>query len=115
MKVIQFSFKFSPPNHGKTVTNALLHYAFPRKHHLLFAYDYRFVFLSSFEHFILSFFNFRTLFNSTVLYFREPYYNCQRAISMFRDSTDWNKELTRTGAVGWKLSAVNQGFQLSIR
>lgn len=85
MKVIQFSFKFSPVNHGKTVTNALLHHAFPRKHHLLFAYDYR-----------------------------EPYYNCQRAVSMFRDSSDWNKELTRTGAVGWKLSAVNQGFQLSI-
>lgn len=47
--------------------------------------------------------------------FREPYYNCQRAISMFRDSSDWSKELCRTGALGWKLSAVNQDFQLSTR
>jgi hypothetical protein len=41
MKVLSFSFKFSPVGHGKTITNALLHHAFPRRHSLLFAYDYR--------------------------------------------------------------------------
>jgi hypothetical protein len=42
MKALSFSFKFSPIGHGKTVTNALLHHAFPRRHSLLFAYDYRY-------------------------------------------------------------------------
>ncbi|KAJ1532085.1 hypothetical protein ONE63_000714 [Megalurothrips usitatus] len=84
MRVIQFSFKFSPVGHGKTLTNALLHHAFPRKHHLLFAYD-----------------------------FREPYYNCQRTVSMFHETSDWSKELSRTRAVGWKISTVNQDFNLS--
>jgi hypothetical protein len=42
MKVLSFSFKFSPVGHGKTITNALLHHAFPRRHSLLFAYDYRY-------------------------------------------------------------------------
>jgi myotubularin-related protein 10/11/12 len=41
MKALSFSFKFSPVGHGKTITNALLHHAFPRRHSLLFAYDYR--------------------------------------------------------------------------
>ncbi|XP_026289690.1 myotubularin-related protein 10-A isoform X2 [Frankliniella occidentalis] len=84
MRVIQFSFKFSPVGHGKTLTNALLHHAFPRKHHLLFAYD-----------------------------FRERYYNSQGPVTMFNEKKDWEKEIRRTGAVGWKLSDVNQGFQLS--
>jgi hypothetical protein len=42
MKVLSFSFKFSPVGHGKTLTNALLHHAFPKRHSLLFAYDYRY-------------------------------------------------------------------------
>jgi hypothetical protein len=44
MRVLSFSFKFSPVGHGKVVTNALLHHAYPRRHQLLFAYDYRYEF-----------------------------------------------------------------------
>lgn len=84
MKVLSFSFKFSPVGHGKTITNALLHHAFPRRHSLLFAYDYR-----------------------------EPYYNFQREVCSFRVVADWERELSRTGCQGWRLSAVNQNFQLS--
>ncbi|XP_069689559.1 myotubularin-related protein 10-B isoform X2 [Periplaneta americana] len=84
MKVLSFSFKFSPVGHGKTLTNALLHHAFPRRHQLLFAYDYR-----------------------------EPYYNCQRDVCSFRALNDWERELSRTGCTGWRLSAINQSFQLS--
>ncbi|PSN49432.1 Myotubularin-related protein 10-B [Blattella germanica] len=84
MKVLSFSFKFSPVGHGKTLTNALLHHAFPRRHQLLFAYDYR-----------------------------EPYYNCQREVCSFRGLGDWEEELKRTGCAGWRLSAINQGYQLS--
>ena len=115
MRVIQFSFKFSPVGHGKTLTLALLHHAFPRKHHLLFPYDFRYILLNShlLKLFQISYYVcFDILKNSL---YSEPYYNCQRAVSTFRDSTDWGKELSRTGAVGWKLSAVNQDFQLSIR
>lgn len=49
MKVLTFSFKFSPVGHGKTLTNALLHHAFPRRHQLLFAYDYRYVLIDKFH------------------------------------------------------------------
>nr|CAD7203311.1 unnamed protein product [Timema douglasi] len=41
MKVFTFSFKFSPIDHGKILTNALLHYSFPKRHQLLFSYDFR--------------------------------------------------------------------------
>ncbi|XP_075226762.1 myotubularin-related protein 10-A isoform X2 [Lycorma delicatula] len=84
MRVLTFSFKFSPVGHGKTLTNALLHHAFPRRHQLLFAYD-----------------------------FREPYYSCPRETSMFRDAGEWGRELARTGCVGWRLSGANQDFQIS--
>jgi hypothetical protein len=42
MRTLFFSFKFSNVNSGKNIANALLHYAYPRKHHLLFAYDFRY-------------------------------------------------------------------------
>jgi len=42
MRVLSFSFKFSPVGHGKILTNALLHHAYPKRHQLLFAYDYRY-------------------------------------------------------------------------
>jgi len=84
MRVLSFSFKFSPVGHGKILTNALLHHAYPKRHQLLFAYDYR-----------------------------EPYYNCQREVCSFWGLNDWKQELSRTGCQGWRLSAVNHSFQLS--
>lgn len=41
MRVLSFSFKFSPRGEGKNLANVLLHHAFPKRHHLLFAYDFR--------------------------------------------------------------------------
>ena len=41
MRVLTFNFDQSPIDHGKNVAQTLLHHAFPEKHHLLFAYDYR--------------------------------------------------------------------------
>uniref|UniRef100_A0A1B6FET7 Myotubularin phosphatase domain-containing protein n=1 Tax=Cuerna arida TaxID=1464854 RepID=A0A1B6FET7_9HEMI len=84
MKVMTFSFKFSPVGHGRNLTNALLHHAFPKRHQLLFAYD-----------------------------FREPYYRCPMDVCMYQDPGDWGRELARTGAVGWRLTAVNKEFKMS--
>uniref|UniRef100_A0A8D8YZH2 Myotubularin-related protein 12 n=1 Tax=Cacopsylla melanoneura TaxID=428564 RepID=A0A8D8YZH2_9HEMI len=84
MKSFSFCFKFSPLGHGKTLTNALLHHAFPRRHQLLFAYDYR-----------------------------EPYIRCVKDVLTFREAGEWGKELARTQSVGWRLSPVNHDFQLS--
>lgn len=41
MRTLSYSFNKSPPGHSKTLANALLHHAFPMRHQLLFAYDYR--------------------------------------------------------------------------
>jgi hypothetical protein len=49
MRTLFFSFKFSNVNSGKNIANALLHYAFPRRHHLLFAYDFRYIYLNRFD------------------------------------------------------------------
>lgn len=85
MKSFSFSFKFSPMGHGKTLTNALLHHAFPRRRELLFAYD-----------------------------FRQPYVKCNNDVISFREAEDWAKELTRTQSyTRWRLSSVNRGFQMS--
>lgn len=83
MRMLSFSFKFSPVGHGKTLTNALLHHAFPKRHQLLFGYDYS-----------------------------EPQYPCSSETMMFRDAGDWGKELARTQAQGWRLSAANHDFQM---
>ncbi|XP_039291181.1 myotubularin-related protein 10-B [Nilaparvata lugens] len=84
MRTMTFSFKFSPVGHGKTLTNALLHHAFPRRHQLLYAYD-----------------------------FSQLMKNAKRDTSMFREAGEWGRELARTGCVGWRLTGVNHDFQLS--
>ncbi|XP_049790942.1 myotubularin-related protein 10-B [Schistocerca nitens] len=85
MRVLSFSFKFSPVGHGKMLTNALLHHAFPSRHHLLFAYDYR-----------------------------EPYYYaCRHLTSMYRDVEDWQNELENSKCSGWRISSANRNFEMS--
>ncbi|XP_073978652.1 myotubularin-related protein 10-B isoform X2 [Rhodnius prolixus] len=84
MRVMTFSFKFSPIGHGKTLTNTLLHHAFPKRHQLLFAYDYS-----------------------------EPHYVFKTETVMFREAGDWGKEMARTECQGWRLSGVNHDFQMS--
>ncbi|XP_050542785.1 myotubularin-related protein 10-B [Daktulosphaira vitifoliae] len=84
MRTLSYSFKFSPLGHGKTLANALLHHAFPRRHQLLFAYDYR-----------------------------EPCIQSKYTTPSFRNRSDWEKELLRTKCVGWTINASNNTFQLS--
>ncbi|KAJ8672661.1 hypothetical protein QAD02_003920, partial [Eretmocerus hayati] len=90
LRTWSFSFKFSPLGDGKNLLNALLHHAFPTKHHLLFAYEYR-----------------------------EPYYSSiDKEVQFFRDVNDWQRELDRTHGKsstvkrGWRLSSVNKEFQI---
>ncbi|KAG8041949.1 hypothetical protein G9C98_007253 [Cotesia typhae] len=86
-----FSFKFSPVGHGKNLLTTLLHHAFPRRHQLLFAYDYK-----------------------------EPYYSSiDKKIKLFRSMSDWQNELNRTSCnnehtkKNWRLSSANLRYQLS--
>lgn len=41
MKFFEFCFKMSEKDSGKNIVNALLHHVYPKRHTLLFAYDYR--------------------------------------------------------------------------
>ncbi|XP_018352124.1 PREDICTED: myotubularin-related protein 10-B isoform X2 [Trachymyrmex septentrionalis] len=89
LRTWSFSFKFSPLGHGKNLLTALLHHAFPSRHQLLFAYDYK-----------------------------EAYYcSLDKNVQLFRDISDWQNELKRTlcsdeTRKGWRLSMVNAKFQL---
>jgi myotubularin-related protein 10/11/12 len=42
MRSLEFSFKHGEKDSGKNITNALLHHAYPKRHSLLFAYDYKY-------------------------------------------------------------------------
>ncbi|XP_014262170.1 myotubularin-related protein 10-B isoform X3 [Cimex lectularius] len=84
LRVLSFSFKFSPIGHGKTLTNTLLHHAFAQRHPLLFLYDYGELVLTA-----------------------------KTETNMFREAGDWGKELARTHCYGWRLSAANLNFHLS--
>ncbi|XP_058792029.1 myotubularin-related protein 10-B isoform X2 [Phymastichus coffea] len=86
-----FSFKFSRNiDDGKNIVNALLHHAFPSKHHLLFAYE-----------------------------FKEPYFSSMdKRVQLFRTISDWEDELNRTHSKslhlkkGWRISTANTEFQI---
>ncbi|XP_011696648.1 PREDICTED: myotubularin-related protein 12 isoform X3 [Wasmannia auropunctata] len=89
LRTWSFSFKFSPLGHGKNLLTALLHHAFPSRHQLLFAYDYKETYYSSLD----------------------------KNVQLFRDISDWQSELKRTlcsdeTRKGWRLSLVNAKFQL---
>ncbi|EFN85801.1 myotubularin-related protein 10-B isoform X1 [Harpegnathos saltator] len=89
LRTWSFSFKFSPLGHGKNLLTALLHHAFPSRHQLLFAYDYKEAYYSSLD----------------------------KNVQLFRDISDWQNELRRTLSndqirKAWRLSTVNAKFQL---
>lgn len=84
MKVLTFSFKFSPVGHGKQLTTGLLHHAFPKRHRLLFAYDYS-----------------------------EPYVEYKTQVPNFRNPESWEQEMERTGCKGWRISRLNRDFIFS--
>lgn len=68
MRVLSFGFKFSPTGQGRAIAASLLHHAFPRRHHLLFAFEYK-----------------------------EPYkYIDDFEMNMFEKYTDWKREMDRT-------------------
>ncbi|CAG9772890.1 unnamed protein product [Ceutorhynchus assimilis] len=86
MKYFELSFKNSDKDSGKLIANALLHHAYPKRHQLLFAYDYK-----------------------------EPYINTAliKEAKLFQFKHDWEKELQRTNCPGWRLSHVNFNYQVS--
>lgn len=86
MRVLSFSFKVSAVDNGKHIANALLHHAFPKRHQLLFAYDYK-----------------------------EEYYssNYSSYTVKFDHVRDWKREMERTKCQNWRISIGNQNFYLS--
>ncbi|CAH0558932.1 unnamed protein product [Brassicogethes aeneus] len=87
MRSFEFSFKDSEKDGGKTTANALIHHAYPKRHSLLFAYDYL-----------------------------EPYVKSPqlaKEVTMFRKKEDWSRELRRTKCENWRISDLNQNYQTS--
>jgi myotubularin-related protein 10/11/12 len=79
MKVLTFSFANSPIDHGKKVAMALMHHAFPKRHDLLFAYEYK-----------------------------EPYYpTLPSDLNMFQRTGDWKRELERCECPHWRITCIN--------
>ncbi|XP_060525848.1 myotubularin-related protein 10-B [Cylas formicarius] len=86
MKYLEFSFKSSDKDSGKNIANSLLHHAYPKRHQLLFAYEYN-----------------------------EPYVstNLGKEVRLFYSKLDWEKELRRTNCQNWRVSHVNYNYQVS--
>ncbi|XP_052752302.1 myotubularin-related protein 10-A [Galleria mellonella] len=88
MKVLTFSFANSSVGNGRKIALTLLHHAFPKRHHLLFAYEYK-----------------------------EPYYRTLPTdLNMFDRTTDWKKELERCDCPHWRITLINgttDAFMLS--
>ncbi|CAH2269390.1 jg16416 [Pararge aegeria aegeria] len=79
MKVLSFNFTNSPIGNGRQVAIALLHHAFPKRHDLLFAFEYR-----------------------------EPYYpTLPSDLNMFQRPGDWKRELERCECPHWRITCIN--------
>ncbi|XP_045775855.1 myotubularin-related protein 10-A isoform X1 [Maniola jurtina] len=79
MKVLSFNFTNSPIGNGRQVAMALLHHAFPKRHDLLFAFEYR-----------------------------EPYYpTLPSDLNMFQRPGDWKRELERCECPHWRITCIN--------
>ncbi|XP_059614071.1 myotubularin-related protein 10-B isoform X2 [Phlebotomus argentipes] len=68
-RMLRFGFKESKAGSGKHIADALLRFAFPTQHNLIFSYRYK-----------------------------EKYYNTIRNVAMFNKKSDWVSELHRCGA-----------------
>ncbi|KAK9887578.1 hypothetical protein WA026_023384 [Henosepilachna vigintioctopunctata] len=86
MRSFEFCFKFSTKDSGKSVANVLLHHCYPKRHSLLFAYEYS-----------------------------EPPSgkSISREARLFRTKEDWRLEYNRTKCKNWRISDVNQNFRTS--
>ncbi|KAG6457656.1 myotubularin-related protein 10-B isoform X2 [Manduca sexta] len=79
MKVMTFSFANSPIDSGRKIALALMHHAFPKRHDLLFAFEYR-----------------------------EPYYpTLPSELNMFQRPADWKRELERCECPHWRITCIN--------
>ncbi|XP_026741450.1 myotubularin-related protein 10-B [Trichoplusia ni] len=79
MKVLTFSFANSPIDNGRKIALALMHHAFPKRHDLLFAFEYR-----------------------------EPYYpTLPSDMNMFHRPGDWKRELERCECPHWRITCIN--------
>lgn len=83
-RVQTFSFKFTTPAQSKAITNALLHYAFPPRVQLVFAFEYK-----------------------------EPAASSVPNVLMFKTASDWSDELQRLkGEDQWRVSHMNENFMV---
>lgn len=79
MKVLTFSFANSPIDNGRKIALALMHHAFPKRHDLLFAFEYK-----------------------------EPYYpTLPSDMNMFQRTGDWKRELERCECPHWRITCIN--------
>ncbi|XP_058833258.1 myotubularin-related protein 10-B isoform X2 [Topomyia yanbarensis] len=74
-RTLTLGFRKAGIGKGKYIADALVKFAFPAKHNLLFLYNYK-----------------------------EKYYNSMRSVCMFNKLSDWQNEVQRCGAeAGWKV------------
>lgn len=93
MRVLWFSFKNTDKDSGRQVTNTLLHHVYPKRHSLLFAYD----FLSQSS---------KHPNGSTPSPLKQ-----MKKTRLFRSMDDWNQELERTSCTGqWRITLLNESF-----
>ncbi|XP_045468670.1 myotubularin-related protein 10-A [Harmonia axyridis] len=86
MRTFEFNFKYAAKDGGKNVANVLLHHCYPKRHSLLFAYEYGDL----------------------------PSMKClSREARLFRTKEDWRLEYNRTKCKNWRISDVNQNFRTS--
>ncbi|XP_063708687.1 myotubularin-related protein 10 [Culicoides brevitarsis] len=77
-RLLTFDFSVSDVGKGKHIADALLRFAFPSQHQVLFLYNYKL-----------------------------EYYNAVRSVRMFNQENDWMQELERCGASNhWRVLGV---------
>uniref|UniRef100_A0A336MA07 CSON014244 protein n=1 Tax=Culicoides sonorensis TaxID=179676 RepID=A0A336MA07_CULSO len=77
-RLLTFDFSASDIGKGKHIADALLRFAFPSQHHVLFLYNYKL-----------------------------EYYNAVRSVRMFNQEIDWTQELERCGASNnWRVLGI---------
>ncbi|KRT82663.1 hypothetical protein AMK59_3380, partial [Oryctes borbonicus] len=90
MRMFHFSFYQANKDKVKTIVNAILYHAAPKRLPLLFAYDYK------------------DRFNSSN--------NVLKDIQLFEKTSDWLKELdrTKTNKLKWRVCRANEYFEISL-
>ncbi|XP_056020782.1 myotubularin-related protein 10-A-like isoform X4 [Ostrea edulis] len=83
-----FGFKFSPKDQIKKITNAVIHYAYPNKSYLLYAFEYA-----------------KTL--------QTPENGTVSNTPLYDSPVDWERELKRCGCTKWTVCDVNKGYCVS--